>query len=868
MRLPADLPDLPVRAALGTITATLAEHGTAVLVAPPGTGKTTLVPLALGAAGPGRVLVAEPRRLAARAAARRMATLLGEPVGGTVGYSVRGDSRTSAVTRIEVVTSGLLLRRLAADPELAGVSSVLLDECHERHLDADLLLALLLDARAGLRPDLRLLATSATVATGELASVLGPGLGSATDPGLGSATGSAPVLEVAARAFPTEVRHVPPVRGERIEPCVARAVRAALADGDGDVLAFLPGVAEIRRTAAALSGVAREEGADVLALHGRLPASEQDAALRPGPRRRVVLATAVAESSLTVPGVRAVVDAGLARTPRTDHRRGLAGLVTGRVSAAVADQRAGRAAREGPGRVYRCWPEGELLPRYPEPEIRTADLTRLALDLACWGTPDGTGLRWWDAPPEGPLRAGREVLRALGAVDADGSATDRGRRMAGLGLHPRLARALLDAAPRVGARAAAEVVALLDDDTVTQGAEVEVEWRRLRSGSAPASGRWRAEAGRLARLLPGAGDPAGVAGGGSGAARTADRTGTAVAGVGPGAAGTVDGAGAAALVVALAHPERLARRRAPGSARYLMAGGTGVELPAGSPLAAAEWLAVAVADRAPGAENARARLAAVADQELAELAAPALLAREDEVRWQPDARAGDVVARHVRRLGAIVLAERPLAAPDPAALRAALLDGLRAEGTGLLRWTDAARRLRDRLATLHRALGPPWPEVSDDALLADPDRWWSAAFDAARSRADLARIDAGPVLRAVLDWRQVASLDELAPERIEVPTGSRVTLDYSGDRPVLAVKVQEVFGWTATPTVAGGRLPVVLHLLSPAGRPAAVTADLASFWTGGYSQVRGELRGRYPKHDWPEDPLTATPSRRPGRRPR
>jgi ATP-dependent helicase HrpB len=820
MILPPDLPDLPVRQALDTVTGALDEHGAAVLVAPPGTGKTTLVPLALAAAVDGRVLVAEPRRLAARAAAARMASLLGERVGETVGYAVRGDRVVSAATRVEVVTSGLLLRRLAADPELTGVSAVLLDECHERHLDADLLLALLLDARAGLRPDLQLLATSATVGTRRLAAVLG-------DPGLGDA----PVLAVEARVFPVDVRHAPPARGERIEACVARAVRTTLAEGEGDVLAFLPGVAEIRRTAAALRGI----DADVLPLHGRLSAAEQDAALRPGSRRRVVLATAVAESSLTVPGVRAVVDAGLARVPRMDHRRGLAGLVTVRVSAAVAEQRAGRAGREAPGRVHRCWPEGELLPRYPEPEIRTADLTRLALDLADWGTPDGAGLRWWDAPPEGPLRAGQEVLRALGALHG-GGITARGRRMAGLGLHPRLARALLDGAALVGARRAAEVVALLDDDTLATGAEVDVELGRLRSGAAPGSRRWRGEVTRLTRL---------VRESGSGIRN-----------------GDADGGGA--LVVALAHPERLARRRAPGSPLYLMAGGTAVELPAGSALAEQEWLAVAVADRVPGAENGRVRLAAAADRELAELAAPALLTEEDEVRWLSRA-GGDVVARHVRRLGAIVLEERRLTAPPRDALRAALLDGLRAEGIGLLRWTDGALRLRDRLATLHRTLGEPWPDVSDAALLADPDRWWTGPLRTARSRADLARIDAGPVLRAVLDWRHAAALDELAPDRIEVPSGSRIALDYSGEQPVLAVKVQEAFGWTATPTVAGGRLPVVLHLLSPAGRPAAVTADLGSFWTTGYPQVRAELRGRYPKHDWPEDPLTARPSRRPAR---
>jgi ATP-dependent RNA helicase HrpB len=628
---------------------------------------------------------------------------------------------------------------------------------------------------------------------------------------------------------------------------VARAVRNALhggdGTGDGDVLAFLPGVPEIRRTATALAGADLAD-VDVIQLHGRLRAAEQDLALTPGPRRRVVLSTAVAESSLTVPGVRAVVDAGLARRPRTDHRRGLAGLVTVRVSAAVAEQRAGRAGREAPGRVYRCWPEGELLARYPEPEIRTADLTRLALDLACWGTPDGSGLRWWDPPPTGPLQAGQQVLRALGALD-DGGVTDRGRRLSELGLHPRLARALLDGAALVGARAAAEVVALIDDDTLAEGVAADDELRRLRSGTARGAGRWRVEVTRLRRLLP----------------RTSDTPARSPTPAGP-------GDGAAGLVVALAYPERLARRRPAGNGRvqhrdvYLMSGGTAVELPAGSPLAGQEWLAVAVADRTPGAEHGRIRLAAAADRELAELAAPALLVEEDEVRWVD----GDVVARRMRRLGAIVLIERRLERPDSDAVASALRRGLRTEGLGLLRWSEHARRLRDRLATLHRVFGDDWPDVSDAALLADPDRWWDHRLSRARSRADLARIDAATILRALLDHRHAARLDQLAPERIEVPSGSRIAVDYSADQPVLAVKVQDIFGWTGTPTVADGRLPVVLHLLSPAGRPTAVTADLTSFWATGYPQVRAELRGRYPKHAWPEDPLRAPtrPPRRPG----
>ncbi len=796
------LPDLPVRAVLADVTAALAGHGAAVLVAPPGTGKTTVVPLALLEGTAGRVVVAEPRRLAARAAAARMADILGERVGETVGYAVRGDRRTSARTRVEVVTTGLLVRRLQADPALPGTDVVLLDECHERHLDADLLLTLLLDARAGLRPDLRLLATSATVATDRIAELLGP---------------ATPVIRAHVRTYPVTVAYTPPVRGERIEACVARAARTALAGSAGDVLAFLPGAGEIARTGALLTGV------DVVPLHGRLPAARQDAALRPGDRQRVVLATAVAESSLTVPGVRAVVDSGLARMSTMDHRRGLGGLVTTRVSASVAEQRAGRAGREAPGQVYRCWPEHEhtTLPAQPEPEIRTADLTRLALELACWGTPDGAGLDWWDPPPAGALAAGRAVLTALGALDPAGAVTGRGRRIAGVGLHPRLARALLDGAEQVGATAAAEVVALLDDDTLATGDDVEDAIRRLRRDDGERTRRWRREVRRLAALVP------------------------------AGPQGTPD----AALVVALAHPERLARRRAPGSRAYLMAGGTGAELDRDT---GPEWLAIASADRQPGRAQGKIRLAARAGQALAERAAPALLSTVDEVAWS----GGDVVARRVTRLGAIVLRERPLTDPDAGALRAALLDGLRRDGLGLLRWTSAATRLRDRLSLLHKAIGDPWPAVDDVALLEAAPVWLGPELARATRRADLERADVHDALGRLLPWPAAARLDELAPDRLAVPSGARIKVDYSGDEPVLPVKVQEAFGWTETPTVAGGRAPVLLHLLSPAGRPVAITRDLKSFWREGYRQVRTELRGRYPKHPWPEDPTTATPTAR------
>jgi ATP-dependent helicase HrpB len=788
------LPDLPVRAVLPELLAALDGHGTAVLVAPPGTGKTTLVPLAL-AEGGGRVVVAEPRRLAARAAAARMAALLGEPVGETVGYAVRGDRKVSARTRIEVVTSGLLVRRVQGDPELPGVSTVLLDECHERHLDADLLLALLLDVRAGLREDLRLLATSATVAAGRLAALLG----------------DAPVIEASARTFPVSFSYLPPARGERIEATVARAVRTALSEGDGDVLAFLPGAGEIARTA----GLLRMSDVDVLPLHGRLSAAHQDDALRPRDRRRVVLATAVAESSLTVPGVRAVVDSGLARVPRVDHRRGLPGLATVRVSAAVAAQRAGRAGREAPGRAYRCWaePEQALLPAYPEPEIRTAELARLALELACWSTPDGSGLAWWDPPGEGALAAGRALLATLGATAPDGTVTPRGRRMAELGLHPRLARALLDGAAETGARTAAEVVALLDAGATLT--DVDAELRRLRTANDDGARRWKREVQRLSKLVSGEGKPD------------------------------------PALVVALAHPERLARRRPGGAPVYLMAGGTAAELPPGSGLDA-EWLAIAEATRDPGRVHGTIRLAAAADEALAVRAGT--VSEVDEVTWD-----GDVVARRVRKLGAITLSSRPLPGAD---VHDALVAGLRAEGLGLLRWSQDATRLRERMAFLHRVLGPPWPAVDDETLLSDVDSWLD--LSRARRRADLAGIDAGTALKALLPWPEAARLDELAPDRLEVPSGSHIRVDYRGDQPVLAVKLQETFGWTTTPTVAG--VPVVLHLLSPAGRPAAITADLGSFWATGYPAVRADLRGRYPKHPWPEDPATAVPTRHTRRR--
>ncbi|MFI8432292.1 ATP-dependent helicase HrpB [Streptomyces sp. NPDC079020] len=817
------LDQLPVRTAVPALERALDERGVAVLCAPPGTGKTTLVPLVLaGLAGDGpprRVVVAEPRRIAARAAARRMAWLLGERPGGRVGFTVRGERAVGPGTSVEVVTTGVLLQRLQRDQELAGVDTVILDECHERHLDADTVAAFLLDVREAIRPDLRLVAASATTDAEGWSRLLG----------------DAPVVTAPGVSHPVDVVWAPPARpvrpphGMRVDPAllthVASVVRRALTEREGDVLCFLPGVGEIGRVAGQLAGV----DAEVLQVHGRAPAAVQDAVLAGSSQgRRVVLATSVAESSLTVPGVRVVVDSGLAREPRTDHARGLSALTTVRASQAAGRQRAGRAGREAPGAVYRCWEQAEdgRLARFPAPEIKVADLAAFALQAACWGDPDATGLALLDPPPAGAMGAAREVLTAVGAVDGAGRVTERGVRLARLGLHPRLARALLDGAAEVGGRRAAEVVALLSEEPPGEyGDDLAAALRTARRGGDGYAARWRQEVRRLSSSV-------GDTGGGSGS----------------------DDA-AAGLVAALAFPERVARARGQGA--FLMVSGTGAELREGSRLRSAPWLAVAVADRPAHAASARVRLAAVVDEDTARLAAGHLRFRGEEVRWVD----GDVVARSVDRLGAVELAVRPLKAPDPELVRGALVEGLRREGLGLLRWTRDAGQLRLRLAFVHRVLGAPWPDVSDDALLARTGEWLEPELSRARRRSDLARIDAGQAVRRLLPWAsgEAARLDELAPERIEVPSGSRIRVEYGGDQPVLAVKLQELFGLRETPRVAG--VPVLVHLLSPAGRPAAVTADLASFWQEGYRAVRAELRGRYPRHPWPEDPTTVAATR-------
>ncbi|MDP2775424.1 MAG: ATP-dependent helicase HrpB [Nocardioides sp.] len=820
-RLLSAPPDLPVAAGLSALVASLRTHGVAVVQAPPGTGKTSLVPPAVAAMTEGTVVVTQPRRIAARAAARRLAHLLGEQVGATSGYSVRGDQRTSAGTVVEFVTTGVLLRRLQRDPALPGVSAVVLDEVHERQLDSDLTLALLVDVRENLRDDLVVVAMSATVEAERTAVVLG-------------GADAAPVVDVPSALHPVDTvwsalpsgvlrmddRGVTP----RFLDHVAATTRRALVERDGDVLVFVPGVAEVGGVVRRLAGV----DADVRPLHGRLTAAEQDLALTEGPRRRVVVSTAVAESSLTVPGVRSVVDAGLSREPRTDHRRGLAGLVTVRVSRASAEQRAGRAGREAPGAAYRCWSQGEQehLAAHPAPEIATADLTSFALELAAWGSPDGAGLALLDQPPAPAMTAARETLTGLGAVSSDGAVTDRGRAIARVAADPRLARALLDGAQQVGSRRAAEIVAMLAEDVRAPGADLVAALRGLRRGGRD-SGAWKSAAKRLESAVR------------------------------PEPASDLTDDLAVGLVVALAHPDRIARLR-PGGSSYLMAGGTGAAFGRGeSSLAGTAWLAVADADRPPGRSDATIRAAAPIDEDLALEAASALWREDEQVAW----RSGRVVARRTTSLGAIELTCVTLPDPAPHLVAGAVRDGLRSDGLSALPWGEGATALRARLTFLHSALGEAWPDVSDEALVESVETWLGPELARIRSAGDLRRVDVTAALRRLLPWPEAGRLDELAPERVTVPSGSAVRVDYGGDQPVLAVRIQEAFGWRSTPALADGRVPLLLHLLSPARRPVAVTADLESFWATGYPQVRSELRGRYPKHAWPDDPWTAPPTR-------
>lgn len=815
---------LPIDAVLPDIRAALARAPNLVLQAAPGAGKTTRVPPALLDAdwlGGRKIIVLEPRRLAARAAARFMAACRREAVGETVGYRVRLDSKVSARTRVELVTDGLFVRRLQADPGLDGIGAVLFDEVHERSLEVDLALALCLEAQSALRPDLRLVAMSATLEGEALARLM-----------------KAETITSEGRAFPVETRWVGrPEPRAFIEDAVAAAIRRTLGESDGDILVFLPGAGEIRRTAERLAARALPPGTRIAPLYGDLDLAAQDAAIRPGApgERKIVLATSIAETSLTIEGVRVVIDCGLARVPRFEPASGMTRLETVRISQASAEQRKGRAGRVAPGLCYRLWSEAEhrSLPQYPTPEIREADLAPLALELAVWGARDAASLAWLDPPPAQALAQARALLERLGALDASGAVTAHGRAMAGFGAHPRLAHMMLAGRAMGAGAVACDLAALIEErDPARDLKSIDI---RLRLGLLRGRGaeRIRRVAEMWRRQLK----------------------------AGPGA----DGDEAAGRLVALAYPDRVAQRRgdpdAPLRGSFRLANGRGAWCDAADPLAASPF--VAIADLDGDKQDARIfRAAPLARADLESLFADRIRT-EDRVEW--DARGEAVRARRRTTLDALVLSETPLAAPDPAAVAAAVVDGIRALGLPALPWAGEAETLRARIALMRRIEGAEagWPDMSDAALAATLGDWLAPFLGGIARRADFGRIPLARALEAMLDWKPSQRLDREAPADIAVPSGRRARIDYvSGPEPILAVRIQEMFGATATPTIAGGRVPLLLHLLSPAQRPIQVTRDLVSFWRRGYPEARGDLRGRYPKHYWPDDPFTAQPTSR------
>lgn len=800
------LPDLPITALVPAIKTALEASPSLVLQAPPGAGKTTIVPLSLLDAAwrkGGKILMLEPRRLATRAAARRMASLLSEPVGETVGYRVRLERKIGLATRIEVITDGIFTRMIQDDPALEGIAAVIFDEFHERRLETDLGLALTLETQEALRPDLRLIAMSATLDAAPVASLMG----------------NAAILTASGRMFPVERRHRPAPAPGRLAESVVDAILDAL-DAPGDILVFLPGGAEIRRVDRLLGDRIRAPNIRVWPLYGDLDPASQDRALSPAAagERKIVLSTSIAETSLTIEGVTQVIDAGQTRRSRYDPRTGMTRLETVPVSQATAEQRAGRAGRTAPGIAWRLWPEAahKALASFPTPEIALTDAADLALELAAWGIDDPAKLRLLDPPPEAAFATARRLLLNLGALDESGRLTAHGRAMAKLGLPPRLAHMVRAASPEHGALAVA-IAAVLTEPDEARGPDLRARLERL-------SGRQTDIAKRLAR-----------------------QGGIAWRMIEPSAAGSV---------LALAYPDRIAQRR--GGGKFRLASGQGAWLAETDPLAASDFLAVADLDgQMP---DSRIWLAApLAEAELFELYGDRITI-EDAVWYEPDTRS--VQAKRRRKLGALVLSDTVLTAPDPGAVSQALLDWIRREGLDVLAWNSAARQLQARVACLAR-LDENWPALDDASLLASLDRWLTPAIEGKRSLPELQRIDLVATLAEMLDWEQQRRLDRLAPTHLIVPSGSRIPIEYgSGDQPVLAVKLQELFGLTQHPTIAEGRIRLVLHLLSPARRPIQVTSDLGGFWTGSYKAVRADLRGRYPKHPWPEDPLTAPPTAR------
>ncbi|MBV9931339.1 MAG: ATP-dependent helicase HrpB [Alphaproteobacteria bacterium] len=831
--------ELPIHAVLPELLAGLRDRSSAVLVAPPGAGKTTAVAPAL-LAEPwcgGEILLLSPRRLAARAAAERMAELAGERVGETIGYATRLDTKRSARTRVLVLTEGIFRSRIQADPELAGVSAVLFDEVHERSLDSDFGLALALDAQAALRPDLRLVAMSATLDGERFATLMD----------------DAPVIASEGRAYPIALRYLGRAAEKRIEEEVAAAIRRALSETEGGLLAFLPGVAEIERTAERLAPL--PPGVALHRLHGSLEPREQRAAIAPPPAgvRKLVLATSIAETSLTLDGVRVVVDSGLARRPRYDRAAGITRLVTERASQAAVAQRAGRAGRQAPGVVYRLWEEAAnaALPRFDPPEILEADLSALVLDCALWGVPDPRQLRWLDPPSAAAVAEAKRRLVALGAVEADGRPTPHGRAVAALPLPPRLAHMLIEAEARGWGGTAAEVAVLLSERGLGgNDADLEIRLRRWRGDKGQRADAARGLARRWRKMIPlpareGPRVGSGGAGRNSGSSE-ALRAPTA----GPSLAGRDSEIG---LCVVLAYPDRVSRRRAASGEDWVSVGGRGFRLDPASPLARAQWLAVAeVSGTAAGARILSA--AAIEEAEVLALFADRI---ETGASLAFDPATGTVRARSGRRLGAITLSEGRDARASPEQVAAALVEGVRTHGLDLLPWSEGARSLRRR-AAFARRFDPALPDLSDEALLATLDAWLPLLV---AGKASLRAIDPAALsgtLDALLGWEGRKAVDRLAPQAFETPAGSSHVIDYEAEAgPTATARVQALFGLDEQPAVAGGAVPLVLSLTSPAGRPIQTTRDLPGFWRGSWTAVAKEMRGRYPKHPWPDDPARA-----------
>jgi ATP-dependent helicase HrpB len=812
---------LPIDAVLDELSRTLAGRNAAVLVAPPGAGKTTRVPLALldGSWAKGKkIIVLEPRRIAARASAERMAKSLGERAGETVGYRVRFGSKVSRKTRIEVVTEGIFSRQILDDPELAGVAAVLFDEFHERSLDADLGLALARDAQTGLREDLRILVMSATLDGARVGKLLG----------------DAPVVASEGRAFPVETRYLGRKVDVPLERQMADAIASALRSDTGSVLAFLPGAAEIRRTQNFLAERIHDVGIEIVPLFGALDAAAQDRAIAPAPRghRKVVLATSIAETSLTIEGVRIVVDSGLARVPRYEPDIGLTRLETVRASRAAVDQRRGRAGRVEPGSCYRLWdePQTASLAPFTQPEILSADLSSLVLDLAQWGVSDPASLSFLDPPPAPALKEAKSLLRELDALDADGRITEEGKSLRALALPPRLARMIVDAHRYGAGEAAADIAAILTErglggDNVDLDARLD-QFRRDRS---PRAGSARDMARRWAAQVASF----------------------------PLAGARGDEALSTGVMLAFAFPDRVARNRGNGS--FVLANGRGAAVEQTSALARAPF--IAVGELSGTAAAGKILLAAPISQQEIELHFADHIETADEISF--DRGAAGLRARRRTTLHAVTLSESPRPLSPCGETARILADGLVAIGLDRLPWSKAAKQWRDRVMFLRRAEGESWPDLTDDALAARRADWLVSALHDKTSLKDLSSGDLSDAIMALLPWDLRARLDREAPTHFEAPTGSMLAIDYEAEQgPTIAVRLQELFGLNTHPSIAKGKVPLVLELLSPAQRPVQVTRDLPGFWRGSYAAVRTDLRGRYPRHPWPDDPATAVPTRR------